>query len=150
MKLLGVIFLALLLLSGCTTVSKNVKLVTENSNEAAVLLVYRESAFQAGAVSLYIGKNDEYFLELANDEFGLVKIDAGKYFIQAKASGSPSSEIEVDLVANQTTCLASIPNPEMLGATIIPLVANMVPTFVLEKVTCPSEEALKNLSRVGL
>ena len=148
MKFLGIVFLAFFLATGCTSVSKNVELVTKNNEEIADLLVYRESAFQAGAVSLYIGKNDEYFLELANDEYGQVKIDAGKYVIQAKASGSPSSEIAIELKTNQTICLASKPNPEMLGAIAIPLVANMVPTFVLEQVTCPSEEVLNKFKRV--
>ncbi|MDP5137326.1 hypothetical protein [Rheinheimera baltica] len=150
MKFLGIIFLALFVSTGCTSISKDVRLVSDTNKDIASLLIYREKAFQAGAVSLYVGKDDKYFMELGNDEYGQVEIDAGKHLIQAKASGSPSSALQIELAKNQTVCLLSKPNPEMLGAMLIPLVANMVPTFVLEQVDCPSAEKLKGFMRVGL
>jgi hypothetical protein len=136
--------------TGCTSLSNDVKLVTDSNKEPAKLLVYREGAFQAGAVSLYVGKDDKYFLKLRNDQYGEVNIDAGSHTLLAKADASPSSELQVTLLPKERLCLASKPNPKMLGAVIIPLVANMVPTFVLEQIECPSSAVLSNYVQVGL
>ena len=137
-----IFILVVIFLSACTTVTKNMKLVTEG-HDTASLLVYRPAAFQAGAVSLYIGKNSKYFMALGNNQYAKVKIDSGKHLLQAKASGSPSSELEIVLLPNSTNCIKSSPNKAMLGAIIIPLVANMVPTFELEEVECPKATYLE-------
>jgi len=138
--------LAGIALSGCTSLSNNVNLVTKSSSETAILLVYRQSAFQAGAVSLYVGKSGEYFIELRNNQYAEVNIDAGAYIIQAKASGAPASEIAIKLSSNEKVYLASEHNPEMLGAIAIPIIANMVPTFILKKVECPNKNQLAGYS----
>ena len=62
MKKLMFVF-SILLVSGCTTLSKDVVLVSEGG-ETSKLLVYRDSAFQNAMVSLYVGKSDEYFMKL--------------------------------------------------------------------------------------
>jgi len=41
-------------LSGCTTLSKNVQLVSASTTQSEIV-IYRASAFQAGAVSTYLG-----------------------------------------------------------------------------------------------
>ncbi|WP_372860785.1 hypothetical protein [Spongiibacter sp.] len=142
------IILGLIVLSGCTTLSNDYSFVTEGS-ETSELLVYRESAFQAGAASLYVGEGDQYFMKLRNDQYSVVEIDSGNHVLQAKADASPASILEVDLVPGKTTCIASKPNREMLGAAIIPIIANMVPTFLLEKTECPTPEILAEMNNVS-
>ncbi|RUO18512.1 hypothetical protein CWE08_11385 [Aliidiomarina iranensis] len=150
MRFLAIVFLPLIVFTGCTSISTDAQLVTNTNKGTASILVYRESAFQAGGVSLFVGKDDEYFMELRNNQYAQVEIDAGKHLIQAKASGSPPSSIDIELEENKTVCLAGKPNPEMAGAMLIPFVANMVPTFTLEKVSCPSAEKLEELTRISL
>lgn len=53
MEFLDIIVLVLFVSTGCTSISKDVQLVTGANTETASLLVYREKAFQAGGVSLY-------------------------------------------------------------------------------------------------
>ena len=150
MKYLVLIFIVTLVATGCTSLSNDVKLVTDSNKETAKLLVYREGAFQAGAVSLFVGKDDKYFLKLRNNQYGEVDIDSGSHILQAKAHASPSSETQITLLPKEKVCLASKPNPKMLGAIIVPLVANMVPNFILEQVECPNSDVLSNYVQVGL
>lgn len=104
-------------LTGCTTLSKDVILVTESS-EAATVVIYRESAFQAGAVSLLVGKDNKYFAALRNNSYTSFQIDPGTHILQAKADGAPASSIEITPAKNETICLAGKPNPKMLGAAV--------------------------------
>ena len=146
MKKLMFVF-SILLVSGCTTLSKDVVLVSEGG-ETSKLLVYRDSAFQNAMVSLYVGKSDEYFMKLRNGQYGVVEMDAGPYVIQAKADASPSSLIQVNLKPDEITCLEGAPNKQALGAVFSPLMANAVPAFLLTQVDCPSAEALKDYKLV--
>ncbi|MBO9492042.1 hypothetical protein J7384_16900 [Endozoicomonas sp. G2_1] len=134
-------------LSACTSLSKGVQLVTEG-NSTSEVLVYRTGAFQAGAVSMYFGENNKYFVKLRNNQFSQFKINSGEHIFQAKADASPSSTLNVNLPENTLTCLHVEPNPDMLGAVIVPIVANMVPTFVLKSVDCPNFEELKKYQKV--
>lgn len=145
MKYLTMLFL--LCLSGCTTLSENVQLVSANT-EPAHIIIYRTSAFQAGAVSMYLGENDQYFIKLRNDQYASVTLDSGKHVFQAKADASPSSELAITLKPHTKTCLMVEPNPDMLGAVMVPLIANMVPTFVLKNIACPNDEFLNDYQQV--
>ena len=128
------------LATGCTSLSTDLKLVTEGS-EISELKVFRESAFQNGAISMYVGESDKYFLRLSSGQHGSVKMNSGVHTIQAKADASPSSSIEIELKPNETTCLKGSPNKAALGAVVIPIVGNMVPSFVLTEIKCPADQA---------
>ena len=142
-----IIIFSLVIVSGCTTLSKDVQLVTKGSDTSEVV-VFREGAFHAGGVSLYVGKNDKYFLKLRNDQYGKFTINAGKYTLQAKADASPASELGVNLSSGDTVCLKGEPNPDSLAAIIIPFAGNMIPTFILKEVDCPSQDELSGYVNV--
>ncbi|WP_339676512.1 hypothetical protein [uncultured Zhongshania sp.] len=142
------LILSLVALSGCTTLSKDYVLVTEG-NDTSQLLVYRESSYQAGAVSLYVGEGDKYFLKLRNDQYSVIEINSGNHILQAKADASPASILEITLPPGETKCVASKPNQEMLGAVMIPIIANMVPSFLLEEKACPTPEILAGMENVS-
>ncbi|HCS27453.1 MAG TPA: hypothetical protein DIW43_08355 [Spongiibacteraceae bacterium] len=133
--------LATIVLSGCASLSENVAL-TSNGIEPSKVLIYREGSFHAGGASLYVGKDEQYFLKLKNDQYSQFFIDSGRHLLQAKASGSPASTLELDLLPGQTTCVKARPNAKSLGAILIPIVGNMVPTFMMENVSCPTQEEI--------
>lgn len=139
---------SLVLLPGCTTLSNDYVLVTEGK-DTSKLLVYREASFQAGATSLYIGENDKYFIKLRNDQYSVVDIDSGEHVLQAKADASPASTLDINLAPGKTKCVASRPNRKMLWAAIIPIVANMVPSFLLEEKACPPPEVLAEMDNIS-
>ncbi|HIG62451.1 MAG TPA: hypothetical protein EYQ22_16330 [Gammaproteobacteria bacterium] len=134
-------------LSGCTTLSKNVQLVSEGTTQSEIV-IYRASAFQAGAVSMYLGEKNRYFIELQNNQYAKFMIDSGNHLFQAKANASPASELYLETKPNVKYCLTVEPNPDMLGAVIIPLIANMVPTFIVKDTSCPGDEFLKDYQQV--
>lgn len=141
------VVLAAVVLSGCASVTENLDL-TSNNSPASKVLVYREGSFHAGGTSLLIGREEQYFLKLKNDQYSEFEIDSGRQVLQAKASGSPASQLELDLAPGEKTCLKAKPNPKSLGAILIPLVGNMVPTFNMSKVPCPSDEYLSKYEYV--
>lgn len=142
------LILSLIVLSGCTTLSGDYVLVTEGS-ETSKLLIYRESAFQAGAVSLYVGEGDHYFLKLRNDQYSVLEINSGNHVLRAKADASPASTLGIYLAPGDTACIASKPNRKMLGAALIPIIANMVPSFLLEEKECPTSKVLAEMEDVS-
>jgi hypothetical protein len=130
-------------LSGCTTLSKNVQLVSASTTQSEIV-IYRASAFQAGAVSMYLGGKNLYFIELQNNQYDKFMIDSGNHLFRAKANASPASQLYLEMKPNVKYCLAVEPNPDRLGAVIIPLIANMVPTFIGKNTSCPSHAFLKD------
>lgn len=132
--------------SGCTTIHKDIKHVT-NSVPTSELLVYRESGFMAGAVDALFGKNNMYFIELSNGEFGRFKIDSGKHTFQVDVDGAPEFELEITLLADSKACVKIESNPKLAGASLIPLVANLTPNFIMSEVPC---SAISNLGEYKL
>lgn len=59
--------------------------------------------------------------------------NAGKYTLQAKASGSPAFEFPIEIEAGKLTCLKGGVDDASRGAVIIPIVGNMVNSYQLEK-----------------
>lgn len=136
------------LTSGCVTLSKDVNL-TSGASDKSTLLIYRERAFFAALVSLYIGKDDKYFMKLRNNQYDEIEINSGEHLLQAKADASPASLLTVILEPNAKICLSAKPNPDLAAAMIVPLVANMIPTFLLEEVECPGDQKLSEYERVS-
>ena len=137
-KLILATFMAI---TGCTSISNDVEVVTAGSSTSEIL-VYRESKFHASATGLYVGKNDKYFMKLKNGQFSTETINSGKHIFQAKADASPASTIDVELAPGETVCLKAEPNPETLKAIAFPIIGNILPTFLLKKVDCPTEAEL--------
>lgn len=141
------IIFAAVFLSGCASVTENVVLTSNNSTPSKVL-IYREGSFHAGGSSLLIGRDEKYFIKLKNDQYAEFEIDSGRQVLEAKASGSPASQLALDLVPGQKTCIKAEPNPKSLGAILIPIIGNMVPTFNISKVPCPTEKDLSKYEYV--
>jgi len=131
----------LICMVGCTSISHDMKLVS-NPDSTTEVVVYRKGAFHAGAVSMYLGENNKYFLSLRNDEYAKFSIDSGAHLFQVDADASPPSELAVTLEPGAKVCFKVKPNPATLGAAVIPILGNMLPSFVMEESGCPSEEAL--------
>ncbi|MEC4091184.1 hypothetical protein [Pseudoalteromonas rubra] len=136
------------LASGCTTIHKNVQHVTNTNKPASDLLVYREPGFMAGAVDAMFGENNKYFMKLSNGEFARFKIDSGEHTFQVDVDGAPEFELKVLLTPGSMTCIKVESNPNLGGAVLIPLVANLTPNFIMSEVKCPTIEHLKDYQLV--
>ena len=134
--------------AGCTTIHKNVQHVTNTNKPVSELLVYRESGFMAGAVDAMFGENNKYFMELANGEFARFKIDSGEHTFQVDVDGAPEFELKVALTPDSMTCIKVESNPDLGGAALIPLLANLTPNFIMSEVKCPTIEYLKDYQLV--
>lgn len=143
-----IVFATVALLTSCASVSKDMTLVSGNA-PTTELLIYLPSTFHIGGHSMYVGKENKYFVNLGGDEYAIIKIDSGTYKFQVKADGSPVSELNIALLPNEKVCLEGKPNPKAYGAFAVPILANMVPTFVLEKVDCPQDQFFQKYEQVS-
>jgi hypothetical protein len=131
-------FVLLIILSGCTSINKNVRHVT-TPDSTAVLTVFREPGFMAGAVDALIGKDKQYFTKLSNREFARFEVDSGNHLFQVDVDGAPAFELALNLLPNTSVCIKVESNPKLAGVTLVPLVANFTPNFIMQKVACPNK-----------
>lgn len=144
-KILAVVFIPIVL-TACVSLSPNVQLSHDGAPQGE-LLVFREKAFLASGVGLYFGESDKYYFVLDNGGYSRVKIDAGEHVFQAKAHASPAFELRVNVQEGKLTCLKGKVNSIGWGVIMFPIIGNLVNTFVLEQVECPTQESLVVLKK---
>jgi hypothetical protein len=132
-------FFFILLLAGCSSVTKNMELSTQGAPQTEVV-VYRPVAFPAAASGMLLGFNNQYFASLRNNQYIKFKIDSGVHDLQVKANGSQVSNLKLTLKPDEKVCIKSNINPAAIGVALVPLVANMVSWFQLAEVPCPEDK----------
>ncbi|MFN3579993.1 MAG: hypothetical protein ACK4VV_05925 [Pseudomonas sp.] len=141
--------LAVVLVSGCATVSRDMALTTEGSPQSEVM-IYRPGAFPAGAGGMLVGYSDQYFGSLRNNQYMRVRLDSGIYDFQVKANGSPASSLRVNLEPDAAVCLRSNINPAVATVVLLPFASNMIAWFQLSQVECPDASVLADYTEVPL
>lgn len=139
--------LFIVIMSGCSSISKNMEIATEGRLQTEVI-ISRPAAFAAGANDMLVGFDDKYFGALGNNQFMKVNINSGAYSFQVKANGSAASSLVVNLKPNEKVCLKSNINSAVAGVALIPLIANMVSWFELTEVPCPDDDFFHEYSEI--
>ena len=138
-KLITILLLLPIALAGCVSSSTaNLPVAGQASNgQAGRVVIYRSESLQAGLAKAYIGINDGYFTQLAQNEFLTISVDPGFHQFKARAQGSVASKHQIKINPGETVCVAAKPNHEELEWLAVPFVNALVPSFVLEETQCP-------------
>ncbi|MCX2802495.1 hypothetical protein OQJ68_11930 [Microbulbifer thermotolerans] len=133
---------------GCAP-ARIVSIPAPAENEKSTLLVYRESAFNAGGVGLIFGADSRDYVKLGNSDYSEIELKNGhyKFFVRSDQADKPYILAE-ELKAGDKKCLKAYANPANLGKALVPLAYYMSHTFLLEKIECPSEEELSKYRKV--
>jgi len=129
-------------LVGCasTPVSPLVRPSPEMQGE---VIVFRESAFAAGGVSLKVGVGASVFANLKNTEKVRAMFPTGEheFFVQARNANPTKVRVTVERMA--PVCLRTSANPSTYGKAAVPIV--LIATgyhFYLDQVPCPPQDEL--------
>jgi len=144
-QLIGVVGLAVIAV-GCSPM-RAMKLETPPATERADVLVYRESAFNAGGITMVFGADKADLLELGNNTYVEIPLRAGEHelFVRSTQADQPFA-LKTSLAPADRKCFRGYPNPSNIGkAILLPMAYLMGNTFLLEEVACPAPEVLANL-----
>jgi hypothetical protein len=140
--------LVLTLLAGCaslplTTISK------PSPTAQAEVVIFRESSFIAGAVSLAVGNGTSAFAYIANSEYVSVNLPTGEQDIFVQARTADPTRVRLILQPASRVCLRTSASPSTLAKVLVPV--TLMATgyhFYLDEVTCPSAEELAKYKQV--
>ena len=149
-KLLLVLTVAFTLLTGCASVPLVQPRMPDASNRAEVV-IFRESAFNAGGVGVSFGADEQAFVTLGNSEYASIFIPPGTYKFFVRARSADPTTLSQTLKAGDRRCLRTVADPSNLAKVVIPIV--MMASgygFLLEELPCPSGDQLAKYSRVDV
>lgn len=107
------------------------------------IVVYRESAFAAGGVSVSVGVDGRRFANLDNADFARARLAAGSHEVLVQARSAEPTRLQVQLDAGQTVCLRTSASPGTYAKAAVPIA--LIATgyhFYLDVVPCPTAEQL--------
>lgn len=142
------LLLPLAVLAGCASMKTSTPVVAPGQPTATVL-VYREPAFNSGAVSMYFGEGDRYYLALRNGQYGELTLPAGSHRFLVTTQGSQDFFLDAELEANDRVCFKAFASPENYAKVIVPILMNLTSIFSLERVECPSDASLGGYKKVA-
>ena len=150
---LGIFLLigALVLSVGCTSFQvKQLEIV--NPDNRSEILVYRESALNAGGMGLIFGVNGDDYVKLRNDSYSFMYLKSGSYDLFVRSDQADQSyTLSVDLETGEKQCFRAYPNPSNIAKAIfLGLAYYMGNTFLLEKSECMTEDELKEYRSIAV
>lgn len=135
-------------LAGCA--SQPVVAISKPAPTAsAEVLVFRESSFIAGGVSLAVGTNGVAFASLSNSDYVVAEVSPGALEVFVQARTAQPTRVQVKPQHGARTCLRTSASPSTLAKTAIPI--TLIATgyhFYLDEVPCPSVEELAKYQRI--
>ena len=107
------------------------------------LLIYRESSFIAGAVSLTVGVGSDAFATIDNSEYVRVQLAPGQHEIFVRARMADPTRLRISLARDARVCIRTSASPNTLAKVVIPvtLIARGY-HFYLDEVPCPDDTVL--------
>lgn len=140
----------LAVLAGCSSMPIGRLKQTEPANRAEIV-IYRESSFNAGGVSLVVGIDGEAFASLSNSDYAAAFISPGAYTAFVRARSAEPTTLKLEIKAGQRRCMKTIADSGNLAKVLVPalLIASGY-RFTLEEVPCPSNGELAKLSKVNV
>jgi len=109
----------------------------------AEVLVFRESSFIAGGVSLAVGTNGAAFASLSNSDYVVADMSPGEQEIFVQARTAEPTRVKVKLQHGSRTCLRTSASPSTVAKVAVPIA--LIATgyhFYLDEVPCPSPAEL--------
>lgn len=139
---------AALLLAGCASTPTQ-PLPEPPAQARGEIVVYRESSFVAGAVSLSVGVNDRRFANLSNSELARARLPAGPNEVLVQARSAEPTRVKVQVEPGQTLCLRTSASPSTLAKVAVPVVLMATGYhFYLDPLPCPEAAELAKYKQV--
>jgi uncharacterized protein YceK len=135
-------------LTGCSSVPV-VAISKPSPNAQAEVLIFRDSAFIAGAVSLTVGTGDKAFAKISNSEYVSVYLPVGAQDIFVQARSADPTKVNLALQHGSRVCLRTSSSSSTLAKIALPV--SLIATgyhFYLDEVPCPSAEELAKYLQV--
>ena len=149
-KSVSILVLTLLLLPGCASMPLVPPKMPDASNRAEVI-VFRESAFNAGGVSVTFGSDEQAFVKLSNAEYASIFLAPGAYVFFVRARNGDPAVLTQTLKTGDRRCLKSVANPINLARAAVPILMMVNGySFLLEEAPCLSNEELAKYARVNV
>ena len=140
--LLPLLVLSIVTLAGCASTPVQ-PLARPSSDMRGELVVYRESAFAAGAVGLTVGASGSAFAVLGNSEKVTALLPTGDHEVFVQARSAEPTKVRVNLRNGGRVCLRTSSSPSTYAKVLVPI--TLITTgyhFYLDQVPCPTEEDL--------
>lgn len=112
-------------------------------------MVYRESSFIAGGVSLTVGAGTKAFASISNSEYVSANLSAGEQDIFVQARTADPTRLHLKLQPGSRVCLRTSSSPSTLAKVAIPIA--LIATgyhFYLDEIPCLSVEELAKYKQV--
>jgi hypothetical protein len=138
----------LLFLAGCAS-NLTFPLTKPSQSQQGDVIVFRESAFAAGGVTLTVGANGKAFANLGNSDKVLALLPAGDHEIFVQARSAEPTRVTISLTAGSLVCLRTSSSPSTYAKVIIPI--TLIVTgyhFYLDQVPCPPDAELAKYTNV--
>jgi hypothetical protein len=136
------------LLAGCASSPVRPLQATDPATRAEVL-VYREHALNAGAVSLTVGAGNDAFAVLEDQQFVIAELPAGRHVLFVRARSAEPTTREVQLAPGQRACFRALADPINIARALVP--GWMLATgyrFMLDPAPCPSRRSSEAYEQV--
>ncbi len=138
-SLLACTLAASLQLAGCVSTPTQT-LPPPPTTSRGEIVVYRESAFVAGGVSLSVGVDERRFANLGNHELARAWLAPGAHEILVQARSAEPTRVKIQLDAGQTLCLRTSASPSTYAKVVMPI--SLITTgyhFYLNEQPCPAD-----------
>lgn len=139
---------ALASLAGCSSLPI-VAIPKPSPMAQAEVVVFRESSFIAGGVSLAVGTGNAAFAAISNSEYVSVNLSAGEQDLFVQARTADPTRVRLTLQPGSRVCLRTSSSPSTLAKVAIPI--TLIATgyhFFLDEVPCLSAEDFSKYKQV--
>ena len=141
---------ALALLTGCAS-QPLVAIPRPAATAQAEVLIFRESAFIAGGVSLAVGTGASAFAFISNSEYVSALLPVGEHEVFVQARAAEPTKVRLTLLHGSRTCLRTSSSSSTVAKVAVPIL--LIATgyhFFLDEVPCPSAEELVKYKQVSV
>jgi hypothetical protein len=137
----------MLVLSGCAP-AKLVPMSRPQETNQSTLVVYRESAFNAGGIDAVFGSGKQDWVALGTKSYAVLQIAPAphEFFVRSTQADQPFV-FKAALARAETKCLRVFPNSGNIAKALLPISYLAGNTFFLEETACPTPEALAGFGK---
>ena len=121
------------------------------ADQQGEVLVYRESAFVAGAVGLTVGVDGKAVAHIGNTDKVRLLLPAGPHSIFVQARSANPTQVTVQVAPGASLCLRTGANSNAYVKVIVPIA--LIATgyhFYLDEMPCPSAEELAKYKDISV